>query len=183
MTSARTHDITLIVNGTERQITVEGRTLLLDVLRRNLGLVGTHAGCEHGVCGACTVRVDGQTARSCITFAVQVDGQRVDTVEGLADQGALHPIQEAFWRRNGLQCGFCTPGMLLRTAEFLEENSDPTREEAREAIASNLCRCTGYQHIVDSVIEAAARLRGEPWSEDAGTPAEELREKAEVSEQ
>ncbi len=183
MTDTRIHEVTLVVNGAERRVTVESRTLLLDVLRRNLGLVGTHAGCEHGVCGACTVRIDGQTARSCITFAVQVDGQRIETVEGLAVDGALHPIQEAFWRRNGLQCGFCTPGMLLRTAEFLEENPDPTRAEAREAIASNLCRCTGYQHIVDSVVEAAARLRGEAWSDDAGIPAEELREKAEVIEQ
>lgn len=175
------HDITLVVNGETRNVSVESRALLHDVLRRDLGMVGVHAGCEHGVCGACTVRIDGQSARACITFAVQVDGSQISTVEGMADGPNLHPIQEAFWRRNGLQCGFCTPGMLMRVSEFLEENPNPTRDEAREAIASNLCRCTGYQHIVDSVMEAASRLRGEDWSDEAGIPAEELREGTEVA--
>lgn len=176
MSQPRKHDITLVVNGTKQAVSVESRSLLSDVLRRDLGLVGVHAGCEHGVCGACTVRIDGKSARSCITLAVQIDGSRVDTVEGLADGSKLHPVQEAFWRCNGLQCGFCTPGMLMRVTEFLETNPSPTREEAREAIASNLCRCTGYQHIVDSVMEAAGRLRGEEWSATAGIPASELRD-------
>jgi aerobic-type carbon monoxide dehydrogenase small subunit (CoxS/CutS family) len=177
MTETQTHDITLTVNGVKRRLRVESRTLLMDALRTELGLPGTHDGCSHGVCGACTVRINGETARACLTFAVQVDGDRIDTVEGLAIGGELHPIQEAFWRRHGLQCGFCTPGMLMVASEFLEQNPEPTREEAREAMASNLCRCTGYQHIVDSVMEAAARLRGEEWSEEAGIPANELREK------
>ncbi|WP_283957620.1 (2Fe-2S)-binding protein [Ramlibacter sp. 2FC] len=176
MSQSGKQNITLVVNGTKRVVGVESRSLLSDVLRRDLGLVGVHAGCEHGVCGACTVRIDGKSARSCITLAVQIDGSSVDTVEGLADGTKLHPVQEAFWRCNGLQCGFCTPGMLMRVTEFLETNPTPTREEAREAIASNLCRCTGYQHIIDSVMEAAARLRGEEWSATAGIPAAELRD-------
>lgn len=182
MSESTKHDVTLVVNGTKRKVSVESRALLIDVLRRDLGLNGTHAGCEHGVCGACTVRLDGKSARSCITFAVQADGCTVDTVEGLADGENLHPIQEAFWRRNGMQCGFCTPGMLMRCSEFLEQNASPTRDEAREAIASNLCRCTGYQHIVDSVMEAAGRLRGEEWSEDALIPAAESKPMVEVAE-
>jgi aerobic carbon-monoxide dehydrogenase small subunit len=171
VSEADTHRVTLEVNGVARELEVESRMLLLDVLRGELGLVGAHAGCEHGVCGSCTVLVDGRSTRSCITFAVQVDGRKVETVEGLAEGEQLHPVQEAFWRCNGLQCGFCTPGMVLRAVEFLGENPDPTREEAREAMASNLCRCTGYQHIVDSVMEGAARLRGEPWSDEASVPA------------
>lgn len=174
MNEAARHTVTLVVNGVEQRVEVDDRTLLLDVLRNDLGLVGAHAGCEHGVCGSCTVAVDGRTARSCITFAVQLDGSRIDTVEGLAEGGELTTLQEAFWRRNGLQCGFCTPGMLMRASEFLADNPDPTREEVREAMASNLCRCTGYQHIVDSVMEAAARGRGEPWSGEAGVTIEEL---------
>lgn len=174
MNASDKHDITLIVNGEPRKVSVESRALLHDVLRRDLGLVGVHAGCEHGVCGACTVRIDGESARACITFAVQLDGQRVDTVEGLANGAELSPVQEAFWRRGGMQCGFCTPGMLMRATEFLEENKNPTRDEAREAIASNLCRCTGYQHIVDSILEAAGNLRGEGWSDEAGVPAGEI---------
>lgn len=176
MSQSEKQDITLVVNGKKQVVSIESRSLLSDVLRRDLGLVGLHAGCEHGVCGACTVRIDGKSARSCITLAIQVDGSRVDTVEGLADGNKLHPVQEAFWRCNGLQCGFCTPGMLMRVTEFLETNPAPTREEAREAISGNLCRCTGYQHIVDSVMEAAARLRGEEWSATAGIPASELRD-------
>jgi carbon-monoxide dehydrogenase small subunit len=155
------HSIALTVNGTRVEADVESRLLLLDFLRSDLGLVGAHAGCEHGICGACTVVVDGRTARSCISFAVQVNGSEITTVEGLAPNGRLDPVQRSFWEQHGLQCGFCTPGMLLRVHEFLRENPSPTREEAREAIASNLCRCTGYQPIVDAVMAAAERLRGE----------------------
>lgn len=176
MSGSEKHNITLVVNGEKRMVNVESRALLHDVLRRDLGLVGVHAGCEHGVCGACTIHIDGKSARACLTLAVQIDGSKVDTVEGLASGQKLHPIQEAFWRCNGLQCGFCTPGMLMRVSEFLEINPNPTRDEAREAIASNICRCTGYQHIVDSVMEAAGRLRGEEWSATAGIPATELRD-------
>lgn len=151
--------IKLTVNGETVEADLEPRRLLLDFLRYDLGLVGAHVGCEHGVCGTCTVLLDGRSIRSCIMFAVQAHGHNLDTVEGLASNGILHPIQEAFWQQQALQCGYCTPGMLLRVSEFLRDNRDPTREEAREAIASNLCRCTGYQFIVDAVLDAAARLR------------------------
>ena len=153
------HRIELTVNGNLVEADVESRLLLLDFLRGDLGLVGAHAGCEHGVCGACTVVVDGLTVRSCISFAVQANGSELTTVESLARNGELDPVQQAFWEQHGLQCGFCTPGMLLRVHEILRENPSPTREEAREAIASNLCRCTGYQTIVDAVMDAAERLR------------------------
>jgi carbon-monoxide dehydrogenase small subunit len=146
------------VNGQPVEATVEARRLLVDFLRYDLGLVGVHVGCEHGVCGTCTVLLDGHSVRSCIAFAADVDGSSITTVEGLAPSGHLTPIQEAFLEQHGLQCGYCTPGMLLRATEFLRDNPSPTREEAREAIASNLCRCTGYQFIVDAVIDAAARL-------------------------
>jgi carbon-monoxide dehydrogenase small subunit len=155
------HQIALTVNGGRVEADVEARLLLLDFLRSDLGLVGAHAGCEHGVCGACTVVVDGRTVRSCISFAVQANGSEITTVEGLAPDGKLDPVQQAFWEQQGLQCGFCTPGMLLRVHEFLRENPSPTRDEAREAIASNLCRCTGYQPIVDAVMAAAEQLRAE----------------------
>jgi carbon-monoxide dehydrogenase small subunit len=177
MTETLTHKITLTVNGVERRLSVESRTLLIDALRTQLGLVGVHDGCSHGVCGACTVLIDGETARACLTLAVQVDGARIDTIEGLAVDGKLDPIQEAFWRRHGLQCGFCTPGMVLLAGELLKQNPNPTREEARDAMSSNLCRCTGYQHIIDSVMEAASRLRGEEWSAEACVSASELQEK------
>ena len=156
------HQVALEINGEPVEATVESRRLLLDFLRYDLGLVGAHAGCEHGVCGTCTVLLDGRSVRSCITFAVEVDGSSIETVEGLAPQGHLSPLQEAFREQHGLQCGYCTPGMLMRATEFLRENPAPTRAEAREAIASNLCRCTGYQFIVDSVIDAAERLRSAP---------------------
>jgi carbon-monoxide dehydrogenase small subunit len=156
------HRIALEVNGQPVEATVEARRLLVDLLRYDLGLVGVHVGCEHGVCGTCTVLLNGRTARSCIAFAVEVDGASITTVEGLAPDGQLNPVQEAFLENHGLQCGYCTPGMLLRATEFLEENPAPTRAEAREAIASNLCRCTGYQFIVDSVLDAAARLAASP---------------------
>jgi carbon-monoxide dehydrogenase small subunit len=155
------HRIALTVNGNRVEADVESRLLLLDFLRGDLGLVGAHAGCEHGVCGACTVVVDGRTARSCISFAVQANGSEITTVESLAPDGKLDPVQQAFWEQHGVQCGFCTPGMLLRVHELLRENPSPTRDEAREGIASNLCRCTGYQTIVDAVMDAAERLRSE----------------------
>jgi carbon-monoxide dehydrogenase small subunit len=149
------HAITVSVNGREHTAEVEPRTLLVDFLRDNLGLTGTHIGCEHGVCGTCTVLLDGRSVRSCLTFAVQADGAHVRTVEDLADGARLHPLQEAFWEKQGLQCGFCTPGMLMRACELLERLPDPTPEQVREGIASNLCRCTGYQFIVEAVLAAA----------------------------
>jgi aerobic-type carbon monoxide dehydrogenase small subunit (CoxS/CutS family) len=153
------HPITLTVNGREYTVAVEPRRLLVDVLRDDFGLTGTHIGCEHGVCGTCTVLLDGASIRSCITLAVQADGAEIRTVEGLADGAALHPLQEEFWDKQGLQCGYCTPGMLLRACELLEQTPDPTAEQVREGIASNLCRCTGYQYIVEAVLAAAPRMR------------------------
>jgi aerobic-type carbon monoxide dehydrogenase small subunit (CoxS/CutS family) len=153
------HNITVLVNGSQYQRAVEPRLLLSDFLRHDLGLTGTHVGCEHGVCGACTVLFDGQPVRSCLMFAVQADGHQVTTVEGLGTPDDLHPIQQAFQERHGAQCGYCTPGFLLTLVPFLEENSDPSEQEIREAIAGNLCRCTGYQHIVDAVQLAAEKMR------------------------
>jgi carbon-monoxide dehydrogenase small subunit len=151
--------ITVSVNGTIYERTVEPRLLLSDFLRHDLGLTGTHVGCEHGVCGACTVLFDDQPVRSCQMFAVQANGHQVTTVEGLGTPDNLHPIQEAFREAHGAQCGFCTPGILMTLVPFLEENPDPTEQEIREAIAGNLCRCTGYQHIVDAVKLAAEMMR------------------------
>ncbi|NLF11498.1 MAG: (2Fe-2S)-binding protein [Anaerolineaceae bacterium] len=156
------HDISVTVNGTLYRRSVEPRLLLSDFLRHDLGLTGTHVGCEHGVCGACTILFDGQPARSCLMFAVQANGHDVQTVEGLGTPENLHPIQEAFWESHAAQCGFCTPGFLTSLVSFLAENPDPTEEEIRDAIAGNLCRCTGYQHIVDAVKLAAIKLRGQP---------------------
>jgi len=152
------HAIKVTVNGVPYEASVPARLLLADFLREHLGLVGTHLGCEHGVCGACTVLMDGRSVRSCLVFAVQADGAEILTVEGLARNGQLHPLQEAFRDKQGLQCGFCTPGMLLRAYEFLQENPEPTEEEIREAIAGNLCRCTGYQFIVEAIQDAARRM-------------------------
>ena len=136
--------------------------LLSDVLRDKLGLTGTHVGCEHGICGACTILVNNQPVRSCLMFGVQADGLEIMTVEGLAkEDGTLHPIQQGFWEKHGLQCGFCTPGFLMTIFHFLQENPAPTREEIREAISGNLCRCTGYQHIVDAVEYAAEIMQKE----------------------
>jgi aerobic carbon-monoxide dehydrogenase small subunit len=154
-----THAITLTVNGRRREATVPARLLLSDCLRHTLGLPGTHVGCEHGVCGACTVVMDGRAVRSCLTFAVQADGSRLTTIEGLANGEQLHPIQEAFWEEHGLQCGFCTPGMLMAAHELLSNNPDPSDDEIREAISGNLCRCTGYTYIVNAIRSAAAKLR------------------------
>jgi len=154
MTDRRT--ITLTVNGVRHSREVETRLTLGDFLRRDLGLTGTHLGCEHGVCGACTVHLDGEAVRSCILFAVQADGARVTTVEGLArPDGTLHPVQQAFRDHHGLQCGYCTPGMLMTLAAFLAENANPTEREVREAISGNICRCTGYQGIVAAALDAA----------------------------
>jgi carbon-monoxide dehydrogenase small subunit len=152
-------DTTITVNGTEYQRIIEPRLLLSDFLRHDLGLTGTHVGCEHGVCGACTVLLDGQPVRSCLMFAVQAHGHEVVTVEGLGTPENLHLLQEAFWESHAVQCGFCTPGLLMSLIPFLEENPDPGEHEIREAIAGNLCRCTGYQHIVDAVQLAAEKMR------------------------
>jgi carbon-monoxide dehydrogenase small subunit len=151
--------ITVTVNGTQYERTIEPRLLLSDFLRHDLGLTGTHVGCEHGVCGACTVLLNDDPVRSCLLFAVQANNHRVTTVEALGTPDALHPIQEAFREKHGLQCGYCTPGILMSLVPFLQENPDPTEQEIREAISGNLCRCTGYQHIVDAVKLAAERMR------------------------
>jgi aerobic-type carbon monoxide dehydrogenase small subunit (CoxS/CutS family) len=153
------YKIALTINGTEYERLVEPRLLLSDFLRDELELTGTHVGCEHGVCGACTVLFDGQPARSCLMFAIQADGHEVMTVEGLGSPEDLHPIQEAFRDAHALQCGFCTPGFLMTLVPFLKENPEPREEEIRDVIAGNLCRCTGYQHIVDAVQLAAERMR------------------------
>ncbi len=157
-----TRKIEMTVNGVRHQVEVETRVTLADCLRHHLGLTGTHLGCEHGVCGACTVIVDGRAARSCLMLAVQADGAEIATVEGLAgDDGALHPLQQAFHDNHGLQCGFCTPGMLMTLIEFLESNPDPSETEVREALSGNLCRCTGYQGIVAAALDAAQRMRAQ----------------------
>lgn len=148
------------VNGTPYVLAVETRRTLGDFLRRDLGLTGTHLGCEHGVCGACTVLLDGEAVRSCTLFAVQTDGSRVTTVEGIAGaDGTLHPIQQALREHHGVQCGFCTSGMITSITAFLSENPDPSEEEVRDGISGNICRCTGYQGIIDATLDAAARLR------------------------
>jgi carbon-monoxide dehydrogenase small subunit len=152
------YKIALTVNGTLYERLVEPRLLLSDFLRNELELTGTHVGCEHGVCGACTILFDGQPVRSCLMFAVQSDGHEVMTVEGLGTPENLHPLQVAFRDAHALQCGFCTPGFLMTLVPFLEEHPDPSEEEIREVIAGNLCRCTGYQHIVDAVQLAAERM-------------------------
>jgi carbon-monoxide dehydrogenase small subunit len=146
-----TRTVSVRVNGETRQASVEVRTTLADFLRDALDLTGTHVGCEHGVCGACTVLLDGRPVRSCLLLAVQAEGASLTTVEGLADGDTLHPIQQAFWDHHGLQCGFCTPGILLTAKVLLEENPHPSDDEIREAISGNLCRCTGYQFIVEAI--------------------------------
>jgi carbon-monoxide dehydrogenase small subunit len=157
---AETYKVRLNVNGKEYERAVDARMLLSDFLRHELGLTGTHVGCEHGVCGACTIIFDGEPMRSCLMFAVQADGHAITTVEGLApDEQHLHPLQEAFRNAHGLQCGYCTPGFLMTLVPFLQENPNPTEKEIRLAISGNLCRCTGYQNIVDAV-KLAARESG-----------------------
>jgi len=156
----QTFPITITVNEKEYKREVEPRLLLSDFLRHELGLTGTHVGCEHGVCGACTILFDSESMRSCLIFAIQADGHHVTTVEGLAkDKDDLHPIQQAFWEAHGLQCGYCTPGILMTLVPFLKQNPNPTEDEIRHAISGNLCRCTGYQHIVDAVLLAAEKMR------------------------
>lgn len=150
--------IQLKVNGKVYSVVVEPRKHLADVLREDCGLTGTHVGCEHGVCGACTVRIDGRTVRSCLIFAVQADGAEITTVEGLAPEGGLHPLQEAFIEEFGFQCGFCTSGMLMTCCELLERRPNPSIPEIKEAISGNICRCTGYNDIVRSVQRAAAKM-------------------------
>jgi carbon-monoxide dehydrogenase small subunit len=145
------------VNGTTRESEVEPRLLLVHYLRDTLGLTGTHVGCETSLCGACTVMVNGQAVKSCTMFAVQADGSDVKTVEGLASNGELHPVQQGFWEHHGLQCGYCTPGMIMAAAQLLERNTQPSREEIRHGLEGNLCRCTGYQHIVEAVEYAAKK--------------------------
>lgn len=151
-----TRTIRLRVNGQPHERSVEVRRTLADFLREDLSLTGTHVGCEHGVCGACTVLDAGQPVRSCLLLAVQMDGAELTTIEGLSDGDRLHPLQQAFWDHHGLQCGFCTPGILLTAKAFLEEHPNPTDGEIREAISGNLCRCTGY-HLIVEAIRAAAR--------------------------
>ncbi len=151
-------DVGVTVNGTRYERTVEPRLLLSDFLRHDLGLTGTHVSCEHGVCGSCTILFDGQPVRSCLMFAVQANGHEILTVEGLGTPEDLHPLQEAFWEAHSVQCGFCTPGFLMTLVPFLEENPNPNESEIRAAISGNLCRCTGYQHIVDGVKLAAQKM-------------------------
>jgi len=151
-------DVGVTVNGTRYERTVEPRLLLSDFLRHDLGLTGTHVGCEHGVCGSCTILFNGQPVRSCLMFAVQANGHEILTVEGLGTPEDLHPLQEAFWEAHSVQCGFCTPGFLMTLVPFLEENPNPNEGEIRAAISGNLCRCTGYQHIVDGVKLAAQKM-------------------------
>jgi aerobic carbon-monoxide dehydrogenase small subunit len=166
MAAEELHDVRLVVNGVQRTAQVPARRLLSDFLRHDLELTGTHVGCEHGVCGACTVLLDGEPVRSCLTFAVSVSGREVTTVEGLsrlAGRGPddLHPVQQAFRECHGLQCGFCTPGFLTTIAAYVEANPEPTEAEARDAVSGNLCRCTGYQNIVAAVLRTA-ELQREP---------------------
>ena len=150
--------VTLRVNGTDHHVSVEARKTLADSLREDCGLTGTHLGCEHGVCGACTVIIDGEPVRACLMFAVQCDSAEIRTVEGLADGDRLHPLQEAFWEHHGLQCGFCTPGFLMLAVAVLEANPAIGDSELREVLSSNLCRCTGYQNIITSVHAARDRM-------------------------
>ncbi|MFN2222847.1 MAG: (2Fe-2S)-binding protein [Chloroflexota bacterium] len=164
---SQSHTVNLTVNGRKYTRQVESRMLLSDFLRHELELTGTHVGCEQGVCGACTILFDGEPVRSCILFAVQADGHEVMTIEGLASAdegqiGRLHPLQQAFWEAHGLQCGFCTPGFLMTLKAFLAESPNPTESEIREAISGNLCRCTGYQHIVEAVVLATEMMNEGP---------------------
>jgi aerobic carbon-monoxide dehydrogenase small subunit len=151
--------ITVTVNGQRHVGDVEPRQLLVHFLRESLGLTGTHVGCDTSNCGACTVHLDGDAVKSCTVLAVQVDGAEVTTIEGLGSEGSLHPLQEAFWEHHGLQCGYCTPGMIMAGADLLAKNPDPSEEQVREALAGNLCRCTGYHNIVKAVRSAAQEVR------------------------
>lgn len=159
--AAERRSVRIDVNGQIHEREIEVRRTLGDFLREDLDLTATHFGCEHGVCGACTVQVDGEAVRSCLMLAVQADGATVRTLEGVAEEGELSPIQQAFWDHKGQQCGFCTPGMILATEDFLRRNPNPTREEVREGMSGNICRCTGYQFIVDSIMGASQALLDE----------------------
>ena len=152
--------VSVTVNGVQHDADVEARQLLVYFLRETLGLTGTHVGCDTSNCGACTVHLNGEAVKSCTILAVQADGSEVKTIEGMADNGTLHPLQEAFWAKHGLQCGYCTPGMIMASADLLARNADPSEEEVREALAGNLCRCTGYHNIVKAVLEAAKPGQG-----------------------
>jgi carbon-monoxide dehydrogenase small subunit len=154
-------EINISVNGTAHRSDVEPRTLLVHYLREDLDLTGTHVGCDTGYCGACTVIVDGKTIKSCTMLAVQADGRSIQTIEGVANGDELHPVQEGFWECHGLQCGFCTPGMIMSSVALLDQNNDPSEDEVRHGIEGNLCRCTGYHNIVRSVQYAGAKMRGE----------------------
>ena len=149
--------VAMTVNGKPASGKVEARTLLVQFLREHLGMTGTHVGCDTSQCGACTVLVDGRSAKSCTIFAVQADGSAVTTIEGLAKDGQLHPLQQGFWEEHGLQCGYCTPGMIMSAANLLADNPAPSEQEIREGISGNFCRCTGYQHIVNAIQFAAAK--------------------------
>ncbi len=151
--------IAITVNGEEHSVEIEPRLLLVHLIRENLNLTGTHIGCDTSNCGACTVLLDGKAVKSCTIFGVQVNGRQLQTVEGLEQNGELHPLQEGFWEEHGLQCGFCTPGMLMTAAELLEKNSNPGEDDIRQAISGNLCRCTGYVNIVKSVQYAANKMK------------------------
>ena len=153
-------NVSVTVNGVARQADVEPRTLLVYFLRETLGLTGTNVGCDTTSCGSCTVLVDGESVKSCNLLAVQVDGREVTTIEGMASDGQMHPIQEALHRNHGLQCGYCTPGMIMAAASYLKENPDPTDEQVRESLEGNLCRCTGYHNIVKSILDAAGQMSG-----------------------
>jgi aerobic carbon-monoxide dehydrogenase small subunit len=152
--------VSVTVNGDTREAEVEPRTLLVYFLREALGLTGTNVGCDTSSCGACTVLLDGESVKSCTLLAVQAEGREVRTIEGMATDGEMHPIQDAFHRNHGLQCGYCTPGMIMAAASFLQENPDPTDEQVRESLEGNLCRCTGYQNIVKSILDAAGQMSG-----------------------
>lgn len=151
--------ITVTINGETRSDEIEPRLLLIHYLREVVGLTGAHIGCETSLCGACTVELDGKAVKSCTMFAVQANGRSLTTIEGIAKNGVLHPVQEAFWNEHGLQCGFCTPGMIIASKQLLERNPNPTEGEIRHGIEGNLCRCTGYQHIVNAVRTAAERMK------------------------
>ncbi len=153
------HSITLTVNGSPHTVEAEARTLLVHLIREQLGLTGTHIGCDTTSCGACTVIVNGRAVKSCTMFAVQADGAAIETIEGLSQGGSLHPLQEGFWEKHGLQCGFCTPGMIMSAKALLAKNPAPSEEEIRFGISGNLCRCTGYQKIIEAIQYAAAKLR------------------------
>ncbi|MEO1366795.1 MAG: (2Fe-2S)-binding protein [Acidobacteriota bacterium] len=160
------HEITVTVNGEERTAAVDGRTLLVHFIREQLSLTGTHIGCDTTSCGACTVLLDGRAVKSCTAFAVQADGAAVETIEGLANGSELHPLQEGFWEKHGLQCGYCTPGMIMSAKDFLERNPNPTDDEIRWGISGNLCRCTGYNKIVEAIQYAAEKMREDAPKEE-----------------